>query len=143
MRHHWARLMAAGLLSMLLLTDADVAKADANGSVTLDGIDIVAKAEYSCSTDEVDILPASVTPVDGNYPVIAVGYVYDNQNHVWLNSPQWYRVDGITTLTFKVNVEPYAYAWMQYAVFSNGRWDQVGTYVPIADAIDNSPTFCQ
>jgi hypothetical protein len=143
MRHRWARLTTAGLLSILLLANADVAQADADGSVTLDGIDIVAKAVYSCGSDEVDILPASMTPVDGNYPVIAVGFVYDNENHVWLKSPQWYRVDGITTLTFKVNVEPYQYAWMQYGVFSNGRWDQAGAYVPIADAIDNSPAFCQ
>ena len=131
------------ILTMVLLRPG-TATADSNGTVTLDGIDIVAVANYSCGSKQVLVRPTTMTPVNGNYPIWMYGWVYDYGSGQWLHSPQWYSVDGITALAFNVAGTPYAYAYVQYAIQRRGtnNYDTTATYVPISQDIDNAPPFC-
>jgi hypothetical protein len=83
-----------------------------------------------------------MTQVNGNYPVWMYGWVYSYPYRRWLNSPQWYRVDGITALAFNVGGPPYPLAWVRFAIFVNGRWDYRDLQVTIQGDLDNAPPFC-
>jgi hypothetical protein len=113
----------------------------ASAEVTVGGIDAGAAGSYSCSAHEVQIAPWVLYPVGADSGVWALAQVYDRTTGVWLASPQWYRVDGITTLTFTVN-DPALVAYVNYARYVGGQWQITREMIDITPDLDNAPPFC-
>jgi hypothetical protein len=106
---------------------------------TVDGIDVVTVADYSCSTDLVYVKPTSMTPLDGNWPIVAQASVYDRGTGQWVTSP-WQTADGISDLELPV-VQPDMSAWVTYAHF-DVEWHYTSEWVSITPDLDNYDVFC-
>ena len=113
----------------------------ASAAVTVGGIDAGAAGSYSCSAHSVDIAPWVLYPVGEDSGVWALAQVYDRSTGVWLASPQWYRVDGITTLTFTVN-DPALVAYVNYTRYVDGQWQTTREMIDITPDLDNAAPFC-
>jgi hypothetical protein len=106
---------------------------------TVDGIDVVTVANYSCSTDLVYVKATSMTPLDGNWPIAARASVYDSGTGQWVTSA-WQTADGISDLELPV-VQPDTSAWVTYAHF-DVEWHYDSEWVPISQDLDNYSVFC-
>jgi hypothetical protein len=111
----------------------------ATASAEVDGIDTFALANYSCSDGTVYVLPESVTPLDGNWPIWASAKVYDTATGQTLTSG-WIQADGITELTFSVTA-PSTVAYVTFAHWADdGTWHVDNQTVDIRPDLDNG--FC-
>jgi hypothetical protein len=128
-----AAVTAAAGLGLVGVGTASSASAD------VDGIGTFAVADYSCSDGTVYVLPESLTPLDGNWPIWASAKVYDTATGQTLTSG-WIQADGITSLTFSVT-SPSTVAYVTFAHWSDdGTWHLDNQMVDIRPDLDNG--FC-